>query len=149
MKKPIIAILAIFSLSLLISMGFAFAAGNHSFGRLNYDPEVHEQMMNAIENGNYTEWARIREENRMPMRGMIFENINEDNFQLYTQLHQAVQNGDTEMASQLREQLGLDTGMFRGMRPLGHGGPGMNREKMPTPEDFCTRVCGCEPAEGE
>ncbi len=147
MRKPLIAIMAVFSLTLIATMGFAFAAmGDHPWKGFNYDEEIHNQMIAAIESGDYEEWLRIREENDLPMRGKIFENINEENFQMYSQLHQAVQNGDTETAARIREQLGLDMeGMFRRMGPPGGHGPGMGHGPMTPPEDFCMRVCGCSP----
>ncbi len=88
----------------------------------NYDEEIHEQLESAIENGDYSEWLKIREENNLPMRGKIFQAINEENFHLYQQLHEAVENGDTETVSGIREQLGLGLGKMKK-----YGGNGMHQ----------------------
>ncbi len=160
MKKPIIAILAIFSLTLILSMGITFAyGGERPFKQMNYDEEVHTQLKVAIDACDYEEWVSIREANDLPMYGKIHENINEDNFGLFCQLHDAVQNGDTETAMQIKEQLGFKMGRMGKFKGMVHGGPGMHGEcglSVNCPmqqkqgiEEFCQQKCGCQPTDGE
>ncbi len=68
---------------------------------------VHEQLINAINNRDYNEWLRIREENNLPTRGRIFQVINEDNFDTFAKMHDAMTSGNTELANQYRAELGL------------------------------------------
>ena len=130
MKTQFIAILAVFSLALVVSMGFASAYMGFGLSGSQYNEEVHAQLTDAIMEGDYEQWKALREENGLPMHGKVFQNVNEENFGLYQQLHTAVQNGDTEQASQIREELGLGLGkMFKnrmnGQGHMKHMGQGM------------------------
>ena len=71
------------------------------------------------------------------MMGEIPQQITEENFALYRQLHEAVMSGDTEAAAQIREQLGLGTGdMFRHGMPPGppENDSMMHRRRMMDPD---------------
>jgi len=71
----------------------------------NYNAEVHEQLQNAMVNGDYTEWRRIREENNLPMHGRMMAELNEENFGEFVRMRAAYHSGDSELAEQIRNEL--------------------------------------------
>ncbi len=107
-------ILSLFAL-LVIGLVLASSVVNAYRGTFNegpyYNEEIHAELQEAIENGDYNTWITIREENNLPMKGRIFEVINEDNFSLFTELHEAVLAGDETTINEIKEELGLGTGM--------------------------------------
>jgi hypothetical protein len=115
MEKKIIGLFAIITLALAGITGVMAYRGDFSVKGPNYNEEIHEQLETAIENNNYGEWIRIREENNLPTNGRIFQILNQDNFHKFVQLHEANQNGDTETVNEIRTELGLGQGrMNRG-----------------------------------
>ena len=71
----------------------------------NYDSEVHEQLQSAMDNGDYAEWRRIREENDLPMHGRMMAELNEQNFGEFVRMRAAYHSGDSELAEQIRSEL--------------------------------------------
>jgi len=110
MEKKIIGLFAVFTLAILGIGGVMAYRGDFSVKGPNYNENIHEQLETAIENRNYNTWIAIREENDLPIRGKIFQVINEDNFDMFVRLHEANQNGDTETANEIRAELGLGQG---------------------------------------
>ena len=115
MNKKIIGISGI--LFVLLAAGTAMAFQGNPMNsetpveeRPNYNPELHEQMETAIENQDYDAWIQLREDNNMPMRGKIFSVINEDNFYLFSELHEARESGDLDRMQEIRDELGLGQG---------------------------------------
>jgi hypothetical protein len=108
-----------FGLGLLFVIGLASLAsvfaykGDPTIQGPNYDADVHEQLEAAIESGDYDAWIVIRQENNLPMNGKIFQVINEDNFDKYTALHEAMEDGDYESANAIKAELGLGQGMMK------------------------------------
>ena len=94
-----------------------------------YDPAIHEDLQNAIENGDYVAWMNIRTENNLPTRGRVFSVINQDNFNLFQELHEANLNGDYDRAQEIRQELGLGIGsQYRGQgKGQGMRGRGIHR----------------------
>ncbi|MDD5469352.1 MAG: hypothetical protein PHO92_00930 [Candidatus Peribacteraceae bacterium] len=96
-------------------------------------PQQHEEMMQAIEDGDYGAWKALIEEK--PGRGSkMLEMITEENFATFAAMHQKMEEGDKQAAEVLREQLGVECmggkpdagrgwkhGMFGGKR--GEGRP--------------------------
>jgi len=146
MNKHILAILAVFSMIVVGTVGAVSAyQGDPLIKGPNYDEEIHEQLEQAIESGDYDEWMRIREENNLPTKGKIFLTINEENFYLYQELHNAVQNGDTESAAQIREQLGLGLGKMHKYGGTGmHHGQGPNGQQLNLANADCDGECDGE-----
>lgn len=62
--------------------------------------EMREEVQTAIQNRDYSAWKEA-------MMPPVFQYINEGNFDTFADMHEAIQNGDTEKAEQLRAQLGL------------------------------------------
>jgi hypothetical protein len=125
MKKTIL-----FGLGLLFVIGIAslitvFAyKGDPNIQGPNYDADVQAQMEAAIESGDYDAWIALREENNLPMNGKIFQVINADNFDKYTALHNAMEDGDYETANTIRTELGLGQGMMKHGNGQGNAGNG-------------------------
>lgn len=114
-----------FGLGLMLVIGLAslvsvFAyKGDPNVQGPNYDADVHEQLEAAIESGDYNAWIAIRQENNLPMNGRMFQVINADNFDKFTELHEAMQSGDYDTANTIRAELGLGQGMMK--RGYGNG----------------------------
>jgi hypothetical protein len=89
-----------------------------------------EQVQAAIQNGDYNAWKAAMEQLEKPQ---LTDLINEDNFDTFVAMHNAMQEGDFETANQLREQLGISHGM--GMHRCGMRG-GMRPRLI-------TQGCGC------
>ena len=103
------------------------AAINEQLTEENFNQMVqqHTQMQQrqqymvqaAIEAGDYNAWKEAMEQLENPP---LTELITEENFDLFVQMHQALQNGDFDTANQIREQLGIEgMGCGMGMR-MGH-----------------------------
>lgn len=109
----------IFSLLALLFVGIVTAGmvnayrGDSTIEGPNFNAEVHDQLENALENRDYDLWISIREENNFPMNGRMFEVVNEDNFDLFVDMHEAMEAGDIETANTIRAELGLGQGMMK------------------------------------
>ncbi|MFT4307891.1 MAG: hypothetical protein ACMXYM_00785 [Candidatus Woesearchaeota archaeon] len=79
----------------------AFGNGNGA----NYDADVHEALVEAMEQGDFESWRTIRKENGLPMRGRVLTNIDAENFERFVQMRRAYHEGDVDRASELREEL--------------------------------------------
>jgi hypothetical protein len=79
-------------------------------GRFGCDPERHAAMEAAMAEG-YEAWAEL-----MEGKGRISQVVTEENFDTFVEMHEAMEDGNTEEAQELREELGL------GVRP--HDGSG-------------------------
>jgi hypothetical protein len=111
-NKLLFGIGALFLIS-IISLGVMAYQGNSNVKGPNYNEAVHDQLEAAIEAGNYDAWIQIRQDNNLPTKGRIFQVVNAENFDLYVQLHNAVEAGDTETANEIRAELGLGQGMMK------------------------------------
>jgi hypothetical protein len=109
----------IFTLMALLFVGIAAAGivsayrGDPNAIGPNYNTETHELLQQALENRDYNMWISLREENNLPMKGKIFSVINEDNFGLFVDMHEARKEGDFETADAIRVELGLGQGMMK------------------------------------
>ena len=74
----------------------------------NYNTTVHQEVLDALESGNYQQWLAVRE--KYGLRGRIANVITEENFGLYRDMHNAIMSGDMEKAMEIREELGLGQG---------------------------------------
>lgn len=104
MKTLQIAIVAAFSLVLIVSAAALTSAQPWSAGP-NYDENVHEQLTEAMEAGDFEAWRSIREENGLPMRGRMMSVMDEDSFETFVQMHRANVDGNYEHAHELRERM--------------------------------------------
>jgi hypothetical protein len=124
----------------ILGMGFAMAVsvsadtgGGMGWGsqRGACDPERHETLEAAMEDGDYATWLET-----MDGRGRITQVVTEENFDTFVDMHEAMEEGDYDRAQELRKELGLgvrpqDGTGFRGEgqgRGMGHGmRGGLNR----------------------
>lgn len=86
---------------------------------------AHEKVEQAIEDGNYNVWLSAVQE--MPYGENIADIISEDEFELYTQMHDYREEGNNLEANNIAQELGLDqimprgNGEGRGMKGNGQG----------------------------
>ena len=116
-KKTMFSLLALMIVGALFLTSMANAyRGDYSVKGPNYDEERHLAMENAFESLDYDAWKELMTENGRNPR--VLDVVTEDNFKTFVQAHQAGINGDSETASALRAELGLNNGMGhrRGMR---------------------------------
>lgn len=128
-RKTIFGVLAIFVVIASMATVSAFA-GKYS-GRANMfetrwgmSPEraaCNEQIVQAIENEDYEAWKKAAVNSPM-----ISKILNEDDFKILVQLHQAKQDGDYTKVKELSEQLGLPCGSGRHNMPGNFGRGRMN-----------------------
>jgi hypothetical protein len=106
MKKYIIAggIIAI-AASLALSHSTLAYRGDPSQTGPNYDPQRHEEMLNAFENNDYNKWKEL-----MQGRGRVTEKIDEQNFSRFSEMRRLMLDGKTDEANQIRTELGLGQG---------------------------------------
>lgn len=62
--------------------------------------QMREEVKTALENRDYNAWHEA-------MMPPIFQHVNEENFNTFADMHDAIQAGDKDKAEELREQLGL------------------------------------------
>lgn len=76
--------------------------GNVNEDTFNEITERHNLVEDALESGDYGTWADL-----MDGRGRVSEVINEDNFDTFVKMHEAMEDGDYDTAQEIREELGL------------------------------------------
>lgn len=120
---------AIFGLLALMIVGMVFSTsivsayrGDYSVQGPNYNEERHELMENAFETLDYNAWSELMTEDGRHPR--IVNVVTEENFELFIQAHGAGKAGDSETASALRAELGLNNGNG----PKNGSGYGRSRE---------------------
>ena len=85
-----------------------------------------DAIQTAITDGDYDTWKELITE-RQAKQVNILDVISEDNFDKFAKMHQLMEDGDTEEARAIAEELGLNNvhgmGMGMGMRDhgMGHG----------------------------
>ncbi|MDD3896800.1 MAG: hypothetical protein PHU04_03090 [Candidatus Peribacteraceae bacterium] len=108
-------------------------SGDEFPGRGFGTPQQHEEILQAIESGDYNAWKALMEEK--PGRdSRMLEMITEENFAIFAAMHEKMKAGDKEGVEALRTQLGIEApggkfdagegwknGMMRGKR--GEGRP--------------------------
>jgi hypothetical protein len=93
--------------------------------QMQVDPERAQEMKQhreevkaAIEGGDYETWHALMTENDGTPQ--ILEEVNTDNFNLFVEMHQKIQDGDTDGAKEIADKLGIE-------RPLGKRGQLLKR----------------------
>lgn len=85
--------------------------------------ERHEEMEQAFENNDYQAWESL-----MQGKGRVTQVVNEGNFAQFAEAHKLMEEGKTEEASQIRQELGLGLKDGSGQGFKGQGmGQGGNR----------------------
>lgn len=102
-KSAMIATTALILAGLTIAPKAADAyRGDPSVQGPNCTPERHEAMTQAFENNDYNAWKEL-----MSGKGRVSQVVNEGNFSRFAQMHQYMQEGKTDEANQIRQELGL------------------------------------------
>jgi hypothetical protein len=114
-------------LGLVISGATAYSTGTLAYRGdssqtgPNYTPERHEQMEKAFENNDYNAWKNL-----MNGKGRVTNVINEGNFNRFAEAHKLMEEGKTDDANKIRQELGLGQGNKSG-QGTGNGQKGQNR----------------------
>jgi len=82
--------------------------GDYSVKGPDYSEDRHEAMETAFETLDYDAWKELMIENGR--HGRVVDVVTESNFVKFAEAHQAAMNGDFEIVSQLRAELGLNNG---------------------------------------
>ena len=132
MKKTTkVGLFVLVIVGLIVSTGVASAyRGDYSVQGPDYDEERHEAMENAFETSDYETWYQLMTRDGRHPR--VAEVVTESNFETFAQAHEAAENGDHELAAELRAELELNNG--QGPRDgTGHGkemGQGMSQNNF-------------------
>ena len=104
-------ILGLFALGMIALMGISLVTayqGDYSAQGPNYSEDRHEAMQEAFENVDYDAWVSLMTQDGRHPR--VVDVITEDNFAKFVEAHEFGMVGDSEKASELRAELGLNNG---------------------------------------
>jgi len=104
------------------------------FAQMTERYQNRQTIREALENGDYQAWKNAVEAARPPS---ITDVVTEENFNRYMEMHNARQNGDSETANQIAEELGIQPrskGGFGGGLGCPMGGMGGHRFGDSLPE---------------
>jgi hypothetical protein len=87
------------------STGALAYRGNPGQTGPNYTPERHDQMEKAFENKDYNAWKNL-----MNGKGRVSRVANEGNFSRFAETHKLIEEGKTDEANKIRQELGLGQG---------------------------------------
>ncbi|MCK5107609.1 MAG: hypothetical protein KAQ83_02700 [Nanoarchaeota archaeon] len=107
--KTIFGLFALLVVGMIISTGLVNAyRGDYSVEGPDYNEERHELMESVFANLDYDAWKLLMTENGRS--GRVVDMVNEDNFAIFVEAHEAGKQGDHETAAALRAELGLNNG---------------------------------------
>ncbi len=97
-------ILALFAIGLIATTGLvsAYQGDDMSVKGPYFDEERHAIMEDAFATLDYDAWV-----NQMSGKGRVTEIVTEENFERFAEAHEAKENGNLELARQIRAELGL------------------------------------------
>ena len=108
-KKIALAILSIGAIGALATMPFVSAfQGNPDVQGPNYDADLHALKTDAFDSADFATWKDLMETSGS--QGRVLDVVNEDNFDIFVQAHNAALAGDMDTSKELRSQLGLNNG---------------------------------------
>lgn len=122
------ALLAISALALGIGVLVATAPSTYAYRGdpnaqgPNYSSERHEKMEKAFENKDYNAWKTL-----MQGRGRITQKITEQNFARFAEAHELAEQGKTQEANKIRQELGLGAHKDGGQGQKNGMGRGCNK----------------------
>jgi len=93
--------------------------------------KVREQLEKAIESQDYDAWRNTMAENNIPMTGMMgmmAGMVNRDNFQILSQMHEAMEQGNHGKAAGMMAGMMMGSGMPHA--PHATGMEGMKNPEM-------------------
>ena len=113
MKRKLLIGSSVLLVLLITSLAFAQGFNENTQARgPKVAPEIHEEIMDALNTGDYAAWVGVHESNDLLVRSEIANLITEENFDRFVEMHIAKQNGDMRTAKEIAEELGLE-------RPIG------------------------------
>ncbi|MEN7982132.1 MAG: hypothetical protein ABFQ65_01660 [Nanoarchaeota archaeon] len=123
------ASLGILGIVALLGMSMVFAyQGDSNVKGPYYSEDRHEAMEEIFETGDYDAWVVLMTESGRHPR--ILDIVTEENFEVFVEAHEAMENGNMELAHELRAELGLGQGRMIGKGVGLKDGSGMNRQGM-------------------
>jgi hypothetical protein len=110
MKKIMSVFMVVVALAVLtIGSVFAYQSGNGNNMNSDVDKIAAEK---AIESGDFATWKSLH----LNSSGKMASLINEGNFYLLTQMHEAKEAGDFEKVQEIKSQIGFQKGNGYGNR---------------------------------
>ena len=107
--KTIFGLLALMVVGLIASTGLVSAyRGDYSVQGPDYSAERHDAMEAAFESNDYSAWQALMTENGRNPR--VVDVVTESNFETFAKANEAGENGNYELAAELRAELGLNNG---------------------------------------
>lgn len=94
-------------LTMLATAGLAPVAMAHGSEFSEEISAWRDSVKEAVTNGDYDSWSSLLHDRNQERFDEAEARINEENFALHQELAEAIQNGDTERAQELREELGI------------------------------------------
>lgn len=86
----------------LLAAGLAIGhGGDSSTANPDHSQDRHEAVEESFENNDYEAWSELMEGKDATRF------VDEDNFDTFAEMHEAMEEGDTERAQELRQGLGL------------------------------------------
>lgn len=129
---PVIAVIALIAVS---SYVYANQGGSGKFFH-RFNPERHAQMQEVFESEDYQAWTAL-----LPEDCPLLDDVTEENFDQYIEMHNLMMDGEFEAAKVLSEELGIDSkGCFgiKGFKKWGmHGGMMQKRLEDKNGDGFC------------
>jgi uncharacterized membrane protein YvbJ len=119
-KKNVIVfslIIVLFSFILVLGLVSAYRGDVMQTGP-NYDPEIHNEIQQAIENNDYQKWSLLISSKNNNSR--ILEYVNKDNFDLFSAAYLEAKNGNYQELIDFRESIGLGLGNKYRQNNLSH-----------------------------
>jgi hypothetical protein len=110
MKRTILfGLLALMVVGLIASTSIVSAyKGDYTTKGPDYTEERHELMEKAFANLDYGAWRSLMTESGRSSR--VIGVVTESNFEVFVRAHEAGENGNYELAAELRAELGLNNG---------------------------------------
>jgi hypothetical protein len=84
-----------------VNKAFAYR-GDPAVQGPNYTAERHADMTKAFETNDYEAWKSL-----MAGKGRVTQVVNKDNFAKFAEAHELAEQGKTEEAQKIRQELGL------------------------------------------
>ncbi len=107
--KTIFGMFALMVVGLMLSTTLVSAyQGDPNVEGPDYSEDRHESMEGAFETMDYDMWYELMTEDGR--HGRVVDVVTESNFAKFVEAHDAAENGDYELAAQLRAELGLNNG---------------------------------------
>ncbi|MFA5259356.1 MAG: hypothetical protein WC979_08010 [Candidatus Pacearchaeota archaeon] len=118
MKRTMLALMAVMIISVLaVGSVFAYQYGNKNNTNAVVDKVAAE---NAVESGDYATWKALHASSN----GKMVSLINEGNFHLLKEMHEAQEAGDFAKVQEIKSELGFVSGNGQGKGM--HMGQGKN-----------------------